>query len=310
MCTYNGELYLREQLDSIANQTMLPSELVICDDGSVDSTQEIVADFARSAPFKVEFVRNSTNLGSTKNFEQAIELCCGELIALCDQDDIWMDCKLARLAVEFADSSIGGVFSNGTLIGDNSQDLGATLWEVFGFTPRLRRQWQAKGALPIFLKQDIVTGATLIFRADQKLSFIPISREWIHDGWIAWIIALTSRLKFVNIPLIRYRVHTSQQAGVPNMTIRARLARIPKDESSECLHEAKKFEELLTRLDIVARTQPSLYVESLGRKSRHCRFRAQLPKSRAARLPVVLLHLPDYAQYSRGLRDAIKDVLH
>lgn len=309
MCTYNGERYLREQLNSIARQTMLPSELVVCDDGSVDSTPEIVDDFARSAPFNVKFARNATNLGSTKNFEKAIELCSGELIALCDQDDIWMDSKLARLANEFTDRSIGGVFTDGKLIGDDSQDLGTTLWRAFGFTPRIQRLWRAKGPLPIFLKQDIVTGATLMFRADQKGSIIPISREWIHDGWIAWIIAMTSRLEFLDVPLIRYRVHTSQQAGVPNRTMRARLTRLLKGEPSGCLRDAKKFEELLDRLNILGSTQPFPDAESLECKSRHSIFRSSLPRSRAARLPAVLSHLPAYTRYSLGLKDAIKDVL-
>ena len=309
MCTHNGERYLRDQLESIARQTMLPSELVICDDGSVDSTPDIVADFARSAPFIVRFTRNGSNLGSTKNFEKAIDLCGGELIALCDQDDVWIESKLARLANEFTDRSIGGVFTDGMLIDDNSEDLNTTLWQAFGFTPKLQTLWKAEGALPIFIKQDIVTGATLMFRADQKASIIPISREWIHDGWIAWIIAMTSRLEFLDVPLIRYRVHTSQQAGVPPRTLRARLTRLLKVGPSGCLHDAKKLDELLNRLNIVVDPQPFPGAESLERKSRHFHFRASLPRSRAARLPAVLSQLRAYRQYSLGLEDAIKDVL-
>ena len=309
MCTYNGERYLREQLDSIADQTMLPSELVICDDGSVDSTPEIVADFTRSAPFEVKFTRNPTNLGSTKNFEQAIRLCRGELIALCDQDDVWNDCKLARLVNEFADSSIGGVFSDGELIGDKSQGLDTTLWLAFGFTSKMREQWQAKGPIPIFVKQDIVTGATLMFRAKLRESFVPISPLWIHDGWIAWIIAVTSRLDFLNVPLIRYRTHSSQQAGVPDATTRARFARLMQGGASNSLLEAKRFEELQNHLTIVARTLPFDGAEFLEGKIRHCRFRANLPENRAARVPLVLSHLRAYGQYSLGLRDAMKDLV-
>ena len=98
MCTYNGEKYLREQLESIALQTRLPAELVICDDRSTDSTSEIIRNFADSAPFPVRFNLNPVNLGGatkgiTKNFEQASRLCTGDLIAFCDQDDVWLPKK-------------------------------------------------------------------------------------------------------------------------------------------------------------------------------------------------------------------------
>lgn len=96
MCTYNGSAFLQEQLDSIAAQTRLPDELVICDDGSSDSTVDIVERFAHGVSFRVQLFRNPQNLGSTRNFEQAMRLCTGDLIALSDQDDVWMPEKLAR----------------------------------------------------------------------------------------------------------------------------------------------------------------------------------------------------------------------
>lgn len=309
MCTYNGERYLRQQLDSIANQTLLPMELVICDDGSTDSTQEIVADFARSAPFEVKFTRNPVNLGVTKNFEQAIELCSGELIALCDQDDIWMNSKLAQLNTAFVDDTVGGVFSDGILIDERSQTLRGTLWRRFGFTPTLRKEWKNKGPVPIFLRQDIVTGATLIFRKDLRPSLIPISSAWIHDGWIAWTIAVLSRLVFLDIPLVEYRVHSSQQAGVPKATVRGRLAQSLQAETKDFLREASKFEELCSHLVNVAEALPTATVASLKQKIGQCRFRAGLPENRVFRLAAVLSHLAAYAHYSLGMRDAIKDVI-
>jgi glycosyltransferase involved in cell wall biosynthesis len=94
MATYNGERYIREQLDSFAAQTLLPDELVICDDCSGDDTLAIVEDFAESAKFRVHFVRNERKLGYTLNFEKALSLCGGDLIFLSDQDDVWFPEKL------------------------------------------------------------------------------------------------------------------------------------------------------------------------------------------------------------------------
>src|SRR5271168_1256902 len=89
MCTYNGAAYLEEQLESLALQSFPPEELVVCDDVSTDATPQILDDFARRAPFSVRIVKNSANVGYRRNFEQAIGLCQGEVIALSDQDDFW-----------------------------------------------------------------------------------------------------------------------------------------------------------------------------------------------------------------------------
>src|SRR5438128_2977881 len=94
MCTYNGEQFLRDQLASIAVQTRPPDELVVCDDHSADATCEIVARFAASSPFPVRLHVNEQNLGSTKNFEHAIRLCEGDIIALSAQYDDWLPEKL------------------------------------------------------------------------------------------------------------------------------------------------------------------------------------------------------------------------
>src|SRR5260370_27009832 len=94
MCTFNGARFLPEQLQSIALQTLQPSELVICDDGSTDGTVGILQSFALSARFPVRIFCNQETLGPARNFEKAIGLCDGEIISLCDQDDVWRPEKL------------------------------------------------------------------------------------------------------------------------------------------------------------------------------------------------------------------------
>src|SRR4051812_44291759 len=89
MGAYNGEAFIGEQLASIAGQSKLPIELVICDDASTDSTVNRIEEFARAAPFPIRTYRNEANLGVAGNFGRAIGLCNGDLIALSDQDDVW-----------------------------------------------------------------------------------------------------------------------------------------------------------------------------------------------------------------------------
>ena len=101
LCTYNGERFLSQQLESLAAQTVLPDELVICDDASSDGSIRILEVFAKNAPFIVRIFKNPKNLGYIKNFEQAIGLCSMDVIFLCDQDDYWESEKLNQVLKVF-----------------------------------------------------------------------------------------------------------------------------------------------------------------------------------------------------------------
>src|SRR5579862_5382051 len=89
LCTFNGEQFLGEQLASLARQTRLPDELIVCDDGSQDGMLPLVERFARRVQFPVQLSINSRRLGVTANFARAISECTGDLICPCDQDDVW-----------------------------------------------------------------------------------------------------------------------------------------------------------------------------------------------------------------------------
>jgi len=95
LCTYNGAKYIEEQLRSIIDQTHRVNEIVVCDDGSIDETLEIVEKIKQQTSdidFKISV--NKPNLGVCANFDKAIHECSGDIIFLSDQDDIWMKNKL------------------------------------------------------------------------------------------------------------------------------------------------------------------------------------------------------------------------
>ena len=219
LCTYNGEKFLREQLNSIARQTLLPDELVVCDDCSSDSTMEILKEFRERVPFPVHIYRNEINLGSTKNFEKAIGLCSCDIIALCDQDDIWKPHKLERLEeVLRANPDAGYVFSDAQLVDDNRKPLGYSLWESIGFRGKIRERFIQGDQFRCFLQQHIVTGATMAFRASVGRLAMPFPSDglWIHDGWIVIIASATGAIGIpLHEPLVAYRQHAGQQIGAP-----------------------------------------------------------------------------------------------
>lgn len=97
MTTYNGESFIAEQLASFLDQQRLPDELIVCDDGSTDTTVDIVQAFAQSAPFPVTVVRNASRLGFSRNFENALSRCTSDIVLMSDQDDVWFPDKIARV---------------------------------------------------------------------------------------------------------------------------------------------------------------------------------------------------------------------
>jgi len=214
LCTYNGERFLAEQLASIAQQTRLPDELVVCDDASTDGTVALVEEFARRASFPIRLHVNQQNVRSTKNFEAAIRLCQGDYIVLADQDDVWEPQKIVRLA-HFLDSNpaMAFVFTDAVMVDSHRRPLGYTLWQAIEFLPRIRRSLPHSDLYFYLLKRYCVTGATMAFRGNFKSSLLPIPASWVHDAWIALILSAIAQGGFIDEPLIEYRQHSSQQIG-------------------------------------------------------------------------------------------------
>ena len=213
MCTRNGAQYLGTQLRSIANQTLHPSEVVVCDDGSEDGTLSRAKEFARSAPFPVRVYSNAVALGPAKNFEKAITLCDGEIIILADQDDEWMSEKVERFSNVFEQNPEAiYAFSNAEFIDECGRSLKTTLWDAVGLKGSL---WRFNGdrQLEILLKHNIITGAAMAFRASFRETFLPIADGWMHDYWIVLLASLFSSGIPVPECLFRYRQHQAQVCG-------------------------------------------------------------------------------------------------
>lgn len=216
MCTYQGEKYLQEQLDSIAGQARPPDEVIISDDGSTDGTRGILERFRSRASFPVRLHLNDNRLGSTKNFESAIGLCEGDLIFLADQDDVWDPRKLSTLVEVFLTSPrMGAVFTDADVVDDSSRPCGYSLWEVVRFDASLRKRFSKGEALDVLLKTNVVTGATMGFRARYRDLIVPIPISWFHDHWISVLVAAVADLAMVSRRLMQYRHHEGQAVGLP-----------------------------------------------------------------------------------------------
>ena len=315
MCTYNGEKYLRDQLESIARQTTLPSELVVCDDVSTDSTPEILAEFTKAAPFPVRLIRNRKNLGSTKNFEQAIGLCTCDLIALSDQDDIWMPEKLARQSELLErNPELGGVFSDAQLVDDRSALLGQNLWASILFTQPDQERFKAGRAATVLIRRNVVTGATLIFRANLRPLFSPIPAAWVHDGWITWMLVMYSKLAFIEDPLIHYRLHPDQQIGVEALTLsrslslRKRLKKGRREGAGKNLAHLRELEVLEQRLAASPGAETQVVLPALRQKINFFIDRARPYPNRLFLMCRILRNAGNYDRYENGWKSLLRDI--
>lgn len=215
LCTYNGESFLREQLDSFSAQTQLPDELVVCDDGSSDGTIRLLEEYAEHAPFSVSIHRNPTNLGSNQNFGLAISRCKGDIIFLSDQDDVWRPDKVATVMAEFARYPAAGlVFSNARLVDDARQPLRHRLWETVRFQPPGDKRVAAINLFSRLTYEYLLTGATMAVRKEYLAAILPIADGWVHDGWIAYIVSALADPVAIDEDLIDYRQHPRQQIGL------------------------------------------------------------------------------------------------
>lgn len=319
MCTWNGARYLPDQLQSIAAQTRPPDELVICDDQSSDATREIIANFAGSAPFQVQLHLNEQNLGSTKNFERAIGLCTGDIIALADQDDVWLPEKLRRIEDCFErEPRTGLVFTDAEVVDEKLKPLGYRLWQSVGFDETARRLVRNGRGLDVLLPGWTVTGATMAFRSGFRnlVLEIPTDLALIHDGWIALLIASVADVSFIDEPLIKYRQHAHQQIGAKERTDADSAA--GPDSAREALRRTNSYDEMIaigTRAQERLTQRSDVYksedaVRKLEQRLKHLRVRANLPSGKFSRARCVLRELLSgrYRFYSNGIYSAIKDL--
>ena len=321
LCTFNGADFVLAQLESIINQTRPPDEIVVCDDGSTDDTQKLVTKFAAESPVPISLNVNETNLGSVKNFEQAIRLCTGDIIALSDQDDVWRADKLELIQTAFSRSpSVGLVFSDAEIVGQNLHPLNRRMWDEVGFDANKRKLVSSGRALEVLVTGWTVTGATMAFRSEfVKLSLpIPEGIAMIHDGWIGLTIAAVADVALIEEPLIKYRQHERQQIGAPTRTqtsaepggIQGLETAFRRRNSSADLY--KILETLEQRLLAHASSYDTRKALSfVGDYSFHLNVRANLPQSRLGRVPKILRELLSlrYHEYANGFKSAAKDLV-
>lgn len=212
LCTCNGADFLPAQLESLLEQRRLPDELVVGDDASTDGTLAILDGFAARAPFPVRVERNPQRLGVAENFARTMRRATGDLIATCDQDDVWAPERLARAEQAFEDPAVMLCFSDADLVDARLRPLGARLWRTLNVHADIP-DLTGPNALSRLLRRRAVTGATMTVRAQLVAAAVPIGEGWIHDEWLSMFAVLLGKVAAIEEPLVRYRQHGRNAIG-------------------------------------------------------------------------------------------------
>lgn len=311
LCTFNGAAYLEPQLASILDQARPVDEIVICDDGSVDATRELIARIASGTSVRIVFETNPSKLGVTRNFEKAISLTRGDIVFLSDQDDVWYPTKVRDMLHEFElRPELQLLHTNARLVDSNGLSMGASLFDALELSAHERECVHVGHAFDALLRRNLVTGATAAFRRSLFELARPLPPEWLHDEWLALIAAAVGGVDFLEYPLIDYRQHGNNQVGMRPLNWAEKLHRVLSARGDYHRRLERRAQILLARLDSLADRVPEQRAEQVREKLVHAHVRGQLPAPRMARIPIVLRELGTgrYQRCSTGWRSVVRDL--
>lgn len=316
LCTYNSGPYIEAQLRSILGQELPVDEVIVGDDGSTDGTLERIAAVAESHPrggvVRVAFTEPSG--GVVPNFSRTLAACSGTVVALADHDDVWHASKTATLVPRLlAAGPRAMVFSDAVLVDSRGEADGRRLFAAYGVSAEELEAIESGHGATALIRRNIVTGATAMLTHDLLEVALPIPERFVHDEWLAFLAAALGTLAVERTPLIDYRVHGSNQIGVPPSTLggQARVALRGRRRRYEDLRErAQSLRERLAEqgadAEVVALVDAKQAFESA---------RAAMPAVRLARLAGIWRRYRhgDYARFTHRpslerWRDAVQSM--
>jgi glycosyltransferase involved in cell wall biosynthesis len=211
LASCNGEPYLAEQLRSIERQTFRDWTLLARDDGSRDSTREVLAAFRERFPKQVKIIEDGAGrLGAAGNFAQLLRRSSASYVFFCDQDDVWHETKIDRLIALAASAPAGRpvlVHSDLEVVDRRGAPIASSFWRYQRIAPE-RCAWQQ------LLVQNVVTGCAAMINAPLRDAALPIPAAAImHDWWLALVAAIAGEIRWLPEPTVRYRQHGGNDTG-------------------------------------------------------------------------------------------------
>lgn len=215
--TYNGEKYLKEQLDSILNQTYKNIRLIISDDCSKDSTPKILEEY-RNKDERIELYLQKENIGVVKEIEFLLKKVKSNYYMLADQDDVWLPIKVEKSIETLKKQNADLVFGDLEVVDQNLK----TIYPSFGDFMLLNRKINKYiDSYKVNYLYNCVTGCTVLSKKEFIEKILPIpteSKYLIHDHWIGLVVALNGKLVYMPEKYIKYRQHGNNQVGTDKIS--------------------------------------------------------------------------------------------
>ena len=213
MTTYNGERYVEGQLESIRKQTRSVDEIVVVDDGSSDSTVDIVRDYACKYPkLGIRLEQNNATLGYKKNFYKAISLCQGDITFLCDQDDCWFENKVEKMCGLLDEHPEIGVVSSAFVQMDGVGNKGE---KKSAYRKNMSEDELICVPIDDLIFHNISQGCAMAMRREIKELYLQhFDATLPHDWAINVVASMTKKCYYWNVPMFFYRIHDHNTIGL------------------------------------------------------------------------------------------------
>ena len=240
LSTYNGERYLKEQLDSLYNQTYKKFKIIVRDDNSTDNTFEILKSY------DVKIIPSENNLGAKKSFATLLEYALtntdAEYFMFCDQDDIWETGKIEKTVKKMKELKKRYenipllVHSDLKVVDEKLTILNNSFWDYEKINPLINNFHN-------LLMQNTITGCTMMINRRLAELASPIPNDSVmHDAWLGLVVSCFGKIGIVNEQTIQYRQHSTNSVGTNGVGIQYIVDKIlQKDILQKNILQAKVF---------------------------------------------------------------------
>lgn len=202
LCTFNGEKYLSQQLDSLINQSYLNLEIVIVDDASTDKTLEILKRYQGNNP-AIKLILNEKNIGFNQNFKKAIKLCTADYVAIADQDDIWELNKIALMMDKIGDNLL--MYHDSAYIDREGKLTGKSI--------RSHHRFVSGKCAEKLVYYNCVAGHTCLIKKELIAITPEFDQYFYYDWWLAYTAACTGKINYLTDKLVLHRKYEESSTG-------------------------------------------------------------------------------------------------
>lgn len=247
LATYNGEKYIRQQLDSILNQTYKDFKILIRDDGSTDKTKDIIGEYQVNFPDKIKIIKDDLKCGSSaSNFMRLMEESNADYVMFSDQDDFWLPFKIEKSLenIKYIEEKIGSdkpilAYGNYVITDSNLREL--------EHNDKKNQIYKHYNDLNHLLVQNYVTGCLMIINRAlcQKAGKFD-TKILMHDHWLALVGSIYGEVYHFNIDVMYYRQHSNNVVGAVNVkSFKYRISKFFDKKTKKSLFSYKNQAELL-----------------------------------------------------------------